>query len=145
VWIASLQNEDILWRTPQMVLNCCSVQIAQWNVDTSELQTLFAGPKKWTTIKMINRSLLSPMEKLLVPHIESLLWSRWGSNPVRSGLRVMRFYQLSYHALQECLNISQVSQYYTELEGPNPWCHARPIWWKLIQFKALDFFWQLLV
>jgi hypothetical protein len=40
---------------------------------------------------MINRSLLSHMEKLLVAQVECLLWLRQGSNPVPFGLRVKRF------------------------------------------------------
>jgi hypothetical protein len=35
---------------------------------------------------MFNRSLLSHMEKLLVAHVERLLWTRQGSNPVPFGL-----------------------------------------------------------
>jgi hypothetical protein len=34
---------------------------------------------------MINRSLISHMEKLLVAHVERLPWSRLGSNPVPFG------------------------------------------------------------
>jgi hypothetical protein len=51
------------------------------------------GLKKITTIriferqiKVINRSLLSHMKKLLVAHVERLLRSRRGSNPVPFGL-----------------------------------------------------------
>jgi hypothetical protein len=36
--------------------------------------------------QMINRSSLSHTEKLLVAHVERLLWSRRGSNPVHFGL-----------------------------------------------------------
>jgi hypothetical protein len=41
---------------------------------------------KWS--KLINRS---HMEKLLVTHVERLMWSRQGSNPVPFGLWVKRF------------------------------------------------------
>jgi hypothetical protein len=37
--------------------------------------------------KMISRSLLSNMEKLLVAQVERLLWSRQGSNPAPFGQR----------------------------------------------------------
>jgi hypothetical protein len=43
------------------------------------------GEKK-VNDQMINRSLLSHMEKLLIAHVERLLWSRRGSNPVLFGL-----------------------------------------------------------
>jgi hypothetical protein len=51
--------------------------------------------------QIINRSLLSHMEKLSVAQVERLLWSRRGSNP-GSTFRpvVQRFYQLSHPARQ---------------------------------------------
>jgi hypothetical protein len=47
--------------------------------------------------QMINRYLLSHMEKLLVAHVECLLWSRHGSNPVLISL-CPTLYQINYPA-----------------------------------------------
>jgi hypothetical protein len=48
-------------------------------------------------MKMINRSLLSHMEKLSVAQVERLLWSRQGSNPTFRPVS-LTLYQLSYPA-----------------------------------------------
>jgi hypothetical protein len=90
-WVRALNPNCCCCLSAQNWKTCITVwfsqlQLSAWacflsNKFTSDLHECFKKKKK-----MINRSLLSHMEKLLATHVERLLWSRQGSNPVPFGL-----------------------------------------------------------